>query len=81
LPHSPQNPGTYFFNRKASASGKESKGAQKVSDIGPEVGASNINTPQDSFEKYYSKELDLDEGKIPLLLNKYRRSPYCASRT
>ena len=50
-----------LFSKTAPAAKDKSGG--KVSDIGPDVGPSDANSPQDSFEKYYSKELDLDEGK------------------
>jgi len=66
---------------KAAPSSKDNKSGSKVSDVGPDVGQSNIQSPQDSFEKYYSKELDLDEGnhssfkdEVPIVLHELNDS-------
>ena len=57
--------------RKA-VDGKPSKSnARKISDMGI---ALDSKESEDSFEKYFSKELDLDESEIPIVLHELNDS-------
>ena len=54
---------------KPSPREKESKKKDKknISDFG--VALDTKNSEEDSFEKYYSKELDLEEDEVPVVLH------------
>lgn len=52
-------------SREKSGNKKE-KNAQNISDFGVALDTKNS---EDSFEKYYSKELDLEEDEVPIVLH------------
>lgn len=74
-----------FSNHKAGASAvnknkesadmmseqKREKNAAKISDMGVNI---DEKSSDDSFEKYFSKELDLEEDEVPIVLHELNDS-------
>lgn len=46
---------------------KQKDNKKNISDFG--VALDTKNSEEDSFEKYYSKELDLEEDEVPIVLH------------
>lgn len=64
---------------KKEGSGKRSGGSSGGSGLGAAAGESSANNSaslilEDSFEKYYNKDLDLEEDQVPVVIYELNES-------